>query len=122
MDARKQYWVDCVSEALDEAGVTATPGQIEQIAGVVSGGHESYGMAFGDDVATSNWHARNTREKDALKAALGREREMMRCTTCLGSGREKYSVGPWNVNAHCPSCNGHGKVHPSRLSDTSATV
>tara|TARA_R100001086_G_scaffold239128_1_gene164327 strand:- start:90 stop:407 length:318 start_codon:yes stop_codon:yes gene_type:complete len=43
------YWQECVATALDEAGVKATPGQVDKIAGSVECGHENYGMAHGHD-------------------------------------------------------------------------
>ena len=43
------YWTECISTALDEAGIVATKEQIEIIVGAVEGGHENYGMAHGYD-------------------------------------------------------------------------
>lgn len=52
-----EYWEECVSEALEDAGLSATRKQIEAIAGWVEGAHDNYGMATGSDVATTNYHA-----------------------------------------------------------------
>ena len=43
------HWDECISEALDDAGITATKEQIKNIAGWVQGAHENYGMAYGHD-------------------------------------------------------------------------
>lgn len=40
---RDEYWIECVSVALEEAGVSATPEQIASIAETVAGGHETIG-------------------------------------------------------------------------------
>jgi len=50
------YWIECISEAMDEAGVTKlTDEQIETIADFVRGAHENYGLATGVDIADSNF-------------------------------------------------------------------
>lgn len=46
MSKQEDFWVECASEALDMAGVTATDEQIKEIAATVQGAHENYGMAF----------------------------------------------------------------------------
>ena len=43
------YWEECITEALEEAGVTATKKQIDFIVGWVEGAHENYGMAYGHE-------------------------------------------------------------------------
>lgn len=43
------YWEECIFEALNEEGITATEEQIKNIAGCVEVAHENYGMAFGYD-------------------------------------------------------------------------
>ena len=47
------YWEECVSEAFDDAGITATDAQINTVAGWVESAHTNYGMAYGHDVAQS---------------------------------------------------------------------
>lgn len=43
------FWEECISEALEDAGLTATAEQIDTIASWVEGAHENYGMAHGHD-------------------------------------------------------------------------
>ena len=43
------YWNECISEALEDAGITATNEQIDTVASWVEGAHDNYGMAFGHD-------------------------------------------------------------------------
>lgn len=113
MSYRRKYWLECVEIALSDAGVTATQEQIEMIADAVEGGHECYGMATGDDVASANLHASNERERDQLKKSLAFEREKHDCPTCRGSGRERYNAGVWAVDTQCGKGHGEGKLHPS---------
>lgn len=40
------YWKECISLAADECGAVLTAEQISEIAEIVKGGHENYGMAF----------------------------------------------------------------------------
>lgn len=44
------YWEECIKEAFDDAKITATPDQIDTVAGWVESGYENYGMAHGYDV------------------------------------------------------------------------
>lgn len=111
---RSEYWIECVSEALETAGVVATQDQIKSIARDMEGGHECIGMAFGDDVASANLSAHREREDSALKAELRREKEKRGCPTCGGRGRLQYSAGPWAVDTQCSKCHGDGKIHPSQ--------
>lgn len=110
-----EYWIECVSNALEDAGVKANADQIAMIANDVQGAHECYGMAFGHDVASSNWHANNEREKTALKKAVVHEKEKVNCPDCKGEGRLRYNTGPWAVNTECSKCRGDGRLHPSKL-------
>ena len=115
MGYREDYWLECVSIALEDAGITATKEQVAEEAGAVQGAHECYGMYTGDDVASANWHASNEREKSDLKKAVVFEKEKVNCPACNGAGRLRYNSGPWGVDQHCGRCRGDGRVHPSHL-------
>jgi hypothetical protein len=43
------YWEDCILDAFEDAGITATKEQIDTVKGWVEGCHENYGMAHGHD-------------------------------------------------------------------------
>lgn len=43
------YWTECISEAMEDAGIAATKEQIDTVVTWVEGAHENYGMAFGHD-------------------------------------------------------------------------
>ena len=43
------YWQECISEAFEDAGLTASKEQIDTVASWVDGAHENYGMACGHD-------------------------------------------------------------------------
>lgn len=62
------YWEECVTEALEEAGICATKEQIDTIAFWVEGARENYRTAFGYN-ATPN--PMNT-EVDRLKSQIKR--------------------------------------------------
>lgn len=42
----KDYWRECIEDAMTECGATLTKDQLFQIADAVQGAHENYGMAF----------------------------------------------------------------------------
>lgn len=43
------YWEECIAEAMEDAGITATDEQVKTVADWVDGAHENYGMAHGHD-------------------------------------------------------------------------
>lgn len=43
------YWKECILDAFEDAGITATEDQIETVVGWVDGAHDNYGMAHGHD-------------------------------------------------------------------------
>lgn len=108
MSGPKPYWEECVSIALDEAGLRATPDQIKDIAGAVEVGHENYGMAFYQPSAGE--HLRT--EIATLKAELKKEREKINCPECNGSGAI-ITQGPYHFGwSQCSKCWGAGRVSP----------
>ena len=44
-----EYWKECVSEGLCDAGVNASKEQVDTIADWVQGAHDNYSMATGSD-------------------------------------------------------------------------
>ena len=43
------YWNECIEEAFEDAGITATKDQVDTVASWVEGAHDNYGMAYGHD-------------------------------------------------------------------------
>lgn len=71
------YWQECISEALDEAGIEASQEQIQTIAKIVSGAHENYGMAFGHDCIPNPVLAEvETLKKKIKKIEEGHEKQI----------------------------------------------
>jgi hypothetical protein len=111
-DWQDEYWVECVECGADECGAVLTQEQVEHIAATCRGGHENYGMASGNDVATANWHGEQRREKEGLLKQLQREREKVHCRVCDGRGREINMAGPWRSDSQCWKCKGDGRHDP----------
>jgi hypothetical protein len=44
-----EYWEECISEAFEDAGITASKAQIETVASWAEGSHDNYSMAHGHD-------------------------------------------------------------------------
>jgi hypothetical protein len=65
------YWTECISEALEDAGIVATEEQIETIVSWVEGAHENYGMAHGYDAIPNPMIA----EIDKLKADMEQQQQ-----------------------------------------------
>ncbi len=107
---RAEYWVECVESSFSEHGITASKEQIECVAGDVEVSHENQGMAFGDDVASRNFHEGRESEIAALKTELRAEQDKLMCQECKGRG---YIVcmGPvHSAESVCFTCKGNGRV------------
>ena len=92
------YWKECIAEAFDDAGITATEDQIITVADWIEGAHENFGMANGYDVISSP----AVTELKSVKKELQTERDKVRCYQCKGTG---YYMG-----YDCWECNGTGRV------------
>lgn len=104
-----EYWKECISYALDDAGITATDEQIAIMATVVEGSHENYGMAFGHDCIPNPLAAENT----DLKKKLKEEQEKILCEVCSGKGRLISYGGSFQSESQCWKCRGEGRHLPS---------
>ena len=102
------YWEECIAEAFEDSKISATEGQIKNVASWVSGAHENYGMAHGHDCISNPLRDEN---KD-LETKLKIERSKVVCPECCGSG-EYVSYGPsHSASSACHKCRGEGKVVP----------
>lgn len=102
------YWKECVAEAFEDAGITATKEQIDTVTSWVEGAHDNYGMSHGHD------HIPNPlqQEIDQLKINIKKERDKIVCRACNGSGGIT-TYGPIHSgHSQCYKCRGEGKVAP----------
>lgn len=106
------YWQEAVECALDEAGISATPKQIEDIAGAMEISHENYGMAMGHDVASANLTAHRERELAEARAETERERNKVICKECGGRGRIIEHGPVHSYDSECWKCRGEGRHDP----------
>ena len=102
------YWQECIEEAFEDAGITASPEQIQCVAGWVEGAHETHSMAHGYDRIS---HPAVTEASD-LKRQLLREREKVPCRECNGSGYQVGRIPPEGLEGlyeDCHVCKGEGR-------------
>lgn len=100
------YWQECIAEAFEDAGITATKEQIETVVSWVEGAHENYGMATGSDCIPNPL----VLENESLKKELTKERDKVICEECNGKGRI-ITQGPCHSsNSECYKCRGEGRV------------
>lgn len=107
-DARRDFWIEAVSESFDEHGITASAEQIEAIADDFSHVQDGIDLAFGRPSGPSP-EAEQIKE---LERKLDEERDKVTCRICRGTGEERidgpshYSVQP------CLKCRGQGRHLP----------
>ena len=107
-DAQRDYWTECVEAAFEEAAISATPEQVEAVAGAVEVSHDNYGMAF--YTPPSGEHLRS--EIDTLKRELADERRKVICKECRGRGSITIN-GPYHsATSSCWKCGGDGRHLP----------
>jgi len=104
------YWTDCISEAFDDAGLSATSEQIDIVASWAEGAHEHFGMAMGHDVASSNFRAEQDSKIEKLERELQKEQNKRGCTKCRGHGYFIENYGTRSGQTECHHCGGTGKV------------
>ncbi len=100
------YWEECISEAMDEAGIIATEEQVKSIAEAAEGAHENYSMAFGHDSGPNPLIQENKKLKEKLKD----EYRKVRCERCKGLG----STAGFGGADECFKCNGSGLVFTNK--------
>ena len=103
-----EYWTECICEAFEDAGLTATDEQIATVASWVDGAHEYYGMAHGHECIPNPLLEETARLTRELKV----EREKVHCRNCNGRGRI-ISYGPsHSSDFDCWICHGEGRHAP----------
>ncbi len=106
---REEYYAECIEIAANDIGLSLTAEQINYLADAVCGSIENESMAFGRDVASANYHAREKREQDEVKQRLRYEQEVprVRCNSCSGHG---FTRDGWGREFGCSDCHGKGST------------
>jgi len=105
------YWMESVTCAFDEAGITATPEQIKDVTGSMQISHENYGLYTGLDEATKGCKSEAEKELEMLKVEIEKDRiwkvQSKPCLDCLGTGQ---TLDGWGRGKDCMACDGKGRV------------
>ena len=99
------YWLECLSQAADEAGIVLDSNALGVLAKAAEDGHEHYSMAFYSPSSSEIYQPRI----DKLERDLKAEREKVFCKTCSGTGRLIESFGTRSSDSQCYKCQGDGK-------------
>lgn len=106
------YWESCVSEAFEDAKISATKEQIDTVISWVEGCHENYGMAHGHDDIPSPVAL----ERDDAVRELKKERDKTKCPNCGGLGYEGRKLSQRDIDhmrygpEPCYKCRGAGRI------------
>jgi len=73
------YWEECIAEAFEDAGITATKEQIDTVASWVEGAHENYGMAHGYDAIPNPLESEIGELKRKHKKEMDEQEEREEC-------------------------------------------
>lgn len=107
-DSRRDYWVECVECAFEEAGIMATKEQIESVAGDVEVSHDNIGLCFPSPSGPSQAQL----DLEKTKRELADERDKVACGQCGGRGRI-ITLGPHHSSdSECWKCRGEGRHAP----------
>ena len=99
------YWKECIAEAFEDAGITATDEQINTVTSWAEGAHDNYSTARGYDCIPSQASLENTE----LKRELDKEKSKVICKECGGKG-EIVMPGPYHCGiSQCSKCHGEGR-------------
>jgi oligoribonuclease (3'-5' exoribonuclease) len=105
-----KYWLECIKEAFDDAGIVATDEQITSVAEWVEGAHENYGMAHGYDNIQNHSESKAERELKELKKQIEEKEAWIRstepCKICNTTGIVKDG---WGRDVGCINCSGNGR-------------
>lgn len=63
------YWKQCIFEAFEDSGITATDEQVDTVATWAEGAHDNYGMANGHDVIRDSVPSRFEMEREIQSQA-----------------------------------------------------
>jgi len=102
------YWYECISEAFDDAKITATDDQINTVAAWVEGAHDNYSTALGYDSIPNPL----LQENKVLLKEIQKEREKIICPECLGKGIIICNGPVHSSMSSCCKCNGEGRYNP----------
>lgn len=106
------YWKIFVDEVLPDLGINANKDQADQLAEMIEGAHENYGMATGNDIADQNYISDEARELEEIKANAEKLRlwecKTQPCKSCTTTG---LVVDGWGRNKRCDQCSGEGRHH-----------
>lgn len=100
-----EYWLECVSEALEEVKLEATESQIKELAEFIEGAHETCGMYNGEYFIPDPLEEENKK----LKSDLDKEKSKEFCKPCLGKGYIRENFGTKSSTSECYICRGEGK-------------
>tara|TARA_R110000824_G_scaffold220201_2_gene407267 strand:- start:2387 stop:2713 length:327 start_codon:yes stop_codon:yes gene_type:complete len=107
----KDYWIECISEALKESNIKASAEQINNISEFVEGAHENYGMATGSDVANDNFISEDSLKLSESEAAIDKRKRWEQSTTpCVCCNTTGLVIDGWGRDQKCTPCDGLGRV------------
>lgn len=104
------YWRECIEEAFEDAKITASREQIENVVDWVEGAYENYGTATGNEVASINFISDESRELEELKKEQEKEQSWKLatkpCKRCTTTGT---IIDGYGRNQTCGYCDGKGR-------------
>lgn len=107
-----EYWTICAEEALEAAGLSASPEQLGVIAEHMETAHGSYAEQHGHVEASRSLWSDLTRRAEAAEAKARAEAEKVPCPQCEGKSAPGLGGTIEPARYTCWKCGGTGKVGP----------
>lgn len=105
-----EYWKQMLAESLGEHGFNYTEEMISSLAADVTACHEGFSQAF---PSPDRPKVIRNEEAERLREELEREKDLVECPQCFGSGLTPVGVSHMGT---CTYCDGNGHV-PSRWTE-----
>lgn len=101
------YWLECIKEAFEDAGIIATKEQVDTVTSWVEGASENEGLARGREAIPNPVQLENGN----LRKQLERERNKQVCGNCKGRGYTVINGPVHSAESSCLECES-GWVYP----------
>lgn len=111
LNGTESYWLEsfqCIWDDFGREGIRLTDEELHWIARGLAGVAENQGTFTGSELIADP----RDEDMEKMRKALERERKLVHCRNCDGTGREVTSAYGRRCDTQCWKCQGEGKHLP----------